>query len=85
VTNLRPLPHRHGRVLVDWLPNDPLNSLVAPYSLRAMPWPTVAAPVAWAEVEEALRARRAELLTFLPETVLERNKEGLPAEWEGAP
>ena len=54
---------RVGRVYVDWLQNDPSRQTVSPYSLRAMPWPTVAAPLTWAEVAEALDAQRPELLT----------------------
>lgn len=63
---------RPGKVLVDWLQNDPTRSTVAPYSLRGTAWPTVAAPVAWEEVERAVAEGRAELLTFLPQAVLER-------------
>jgi bifunctional non-homologous end joining protein LigD len=57
---------RAGRVYVDWLQNDPTRQTVAPYSLRGLPWPTVAAPVTWDEVE------RGDELTFLGEDVLER-------------
>jgi bifunctional non-homologous end joining protein LigD len=42
---------RAGKVLVDWLQNDPARSTVAPYSLRALPYPTVSMPVTWEEVE----------------------------------
>jgi bifunctional non-homologous end joining protein LigD len=42
---------RAGRVFVDWLQNDATRSTVAPYSLRAAPWPLVSAPLSWAEVE----------------------------------
>ena len=42
---------RAGRVFVDWLQNDATRSTVAPYSLRAAPWPLVSAPLTWAEVE----------------------------------
>jgi bifunctional non-homologous end joining protein LigD len=55
---------RRGKVLVDWLQNDPARSMVAPYSLRAMPWPTVSTPVTWSEVHETAASGRAELLTF---------------------
>jgi len=55
---------RAGRVYVDWLQNDPSRQTVAPYSLRGVPWPTVAMPVRWAEVERAAAAGRPELLTF---------------------
>jgi bifunctional non-homologous end joining protein LigD len=63
---------RVGRVLVDWLQNDPTRSTVAPYSLRAAPFPVVAAPVTWDEVEATARTRRAESLTFLARDVLRR-------------
>jgi bifunctional non-homologous end joining protein LigD len=63
---------RAGKVFVDWLQNDPTRQTIAPYSLRGMPWPTVAAPVAWDEVERTAAEKRPELLTFLGEHVLER-------------
>jgi bifunctional non-homologous end joining protein LigD len=63
---------RSGRVLVDWLQNDPMRSTVAPYSLRATPWPTVSTPITWDEVERCSRERRPELLTFLAADVLDR-------------
>jgi hypothetical protein len=44
---------RQGRVLVDWRQNDPMRSIVAPYSLRARPRPVISAPLSWEEVEEA--------------------------------
>jgi len=63
---------RIGKVLVDWMQNDPMRSTVAPYSPRAVPWPTVSTPVTWPEVADALARGRAELLTFTTETVVER-------------
>jgi bifunctional non-homologous end joining protein LigD len=56
---------RRGKVYVDWLQNDPSRQTVAPYSLRGVPWPTVATPLRWEEVERAVAERRPELLTFL--------------------
>jgi len=53
---------RAGKVYVDWLQNDPTRQTVAPYSLRGAPWPTVAAPLLWDEVEQAVASRRPELL-----------------------
>jgi bifunctional non-homologous end joining protein LigD len=53
---------RVGKVLVDVLQNDPTRSLIAPWSLRATAWPTVAAPVDWDEVELCARDRRPEHL-----------------------
>ena len=63
---------RRGRVFVDWLQNDPTRQTVVPYSLRGAPVPTVATPVSWEEVEQAVANGRPEALTFLAEHVLER-------------
>ena len=63
---------RAGRVYVDWLQNDPARQTVAPYSLRGVPWPLVATPVTWDEVERAAAERRPELLVFGPDDVLAR-------------
>lgn len=66
---------RAGKVLVDWMQNDAMRSTVAPYSLRAVPWPTVSTPVSWAEVAHAREERVAELLTFTAERALDRLEE----------
>ena len=63
---------RAGRVFIDWVQNDANRSTVAPYSLRATPWPLVSAPVTWDEVEMAATVRRGELLLFGPSEVQER-------------
>jgi bifunctional non-homologous end joining protein LigD len=63
---------RAGKVYVDWLQNDPSRQTVAPYSLRGLPWPTVATPMRWEEVERAVEEGRPELLFFTPADVLER-------------
>jgi len=68
---------RAGKVFVDWLQNDATRQTVAPYSLRGLPWPTVATPVTWEEVERAAGDGGAELLTFLADDVVERvDREG---------
>jgi bifunctional non-homologous end joining protein LigD len=63
---------RAGKVLVDWMQNAPMRSTVAPYSLRATPWPTASTPVSWTEIGRAVTERRPELLTFLAQDVLDR-------------
>jgi bifunctional non-homologous end joining protein LigD len=63
---------RVGKVYVDWLQNDPTRQTVAPYSLRGVPWPTVAAPLTWDEVAEAVADERPERLTILAEDVTDR-------------
>ena len=63
---------RRGRVLIDWRQNAIGLSTVAPYSLRALPRPTVSTPLGWHEVEAALAARRAADLLFEPRAVVER-------------
>jgi bifunctional non-homologous end joining protein LigD len=42
---------RGGRVFVDWLRNNPIATVVAPYSLRARPRAPVAVPLSWTELE----------------------------------
>jgi bifunctional non-homologous end joining protein LigD len=59
---------RAGKVFVDWMQNTATRSLVAPYSLRALPHPTVAAPVTWEEVERGPDGA----LVFAPRDVVER-------------
>jgi bifunctional non-homologous end joining protein LigD len=75
VTTSQRRADRAGRVLVDWNQNDRTKSLVAPYSLRALPWPTVSTPVSWAELAAARELRD---LVFLPEEVVTR----LPGPWD---
>jgi bifunctional non-homologous end joining protein LigD len=43
---------REGRVFVDWLRNNPMATVVAPYSLRARPRASVATPLSWDELDE---------------------------------
>lgn len=60
---------RAGKVLVDWGQNDRHKSIVAAWSLRGRPAPTVSAPVDWDELEAA---SRPDDLVFSPEEALER-------------
>jgi bifunctional non-homologous end joining protein LigD len=68
--NLKEL--RRGKVLVEWLQNDPARSTIAAYSLRAMPWPTVSTPVTWQEIDRTAATGRPELLTFTADDVRRR-------------
>lgn len=51
LTNAYRIAERGERVFIDWLRNNPVSSVVAPYSLRATPRATVATPLAWSELE----------------------------------
>jgi len=42
---------RGERVFVDWLRNNPLATVIAPWSLRARPRATVATPLDWSEID----------------------------------
>jgi bifunctional non-homologous end joining protein LigD len=55
---------RPGRVLIDWSQNDEHKTTVSVYSLRARARPSVSAPLAWGEVERALRLGEPERLRF---------------------
>jgi bifunctional non-homologous end joining protein LigD len=61
---------RTGRVFIDWAQNDAAKSTVAPYSLRAMPWPSAATPLRWEEVEAGAAGRLS--LRFDAQTVRRR-------------
>lgn len=72
VTDATKRSGRAGRVLVDWLQNDPSRSTAAPYSLRAADQPTVSTPVGWEELEAALSAEDPARLRFVAGDVLRR-------------
>jgi bifunctional non-homologous end joining protein LigD len=63
---------RTGKVFIDWSQNNDFKTTVCVYSLRARERPTVATPVGWGEVEEALEAQDAGRLAFESDAVLER-------------
>jgi bifunctional non-homologous end joining protein LigD len=46
-TNTFRVADRAGKVFVDWMRNQPMATVVAPWSLRARPRPTVACPHTW--------------------------------------
>jgi bifunctional non-homologous end joining protein LigD len=63
---------RTGKVFVDWSQNDRHKTTVCVYSLRAKERPTVSAPLAWEEVQAALKKDQAQLLSFEAAEVLAR-------------
>jgi bifunctional non-homologous end joining protein LigD len=71
VTDRMPIAERAGKVFVDWNQNGRTKSLVAPYSLRAFPWPTVSMPLTWDEVTRA----DPHALVFSPENAIARLEE----------
>jgi bifunctional non-homologous end joining protein LigD len=59
---------RPGKVFIDWSQNNAAKTTVTPYSLRAMPVPTVSTPLTWEEVESGAFAAA----DFTAEVVLDR-------------
>ncbi|MFN8037405.1 MAG: non-homologous end-joining DNA ligase [Acidimicrobiia bacterium] len=74
---------RRGRVFVDWSQNDRNKTTVAPYSMRALPRPTVSTPVTWEEVEDATARDDPSALGFETADVLAR-VEARGDMWAGA-
>jgi len=86
---------RKGKVFVDWSQNDEHKTTICVYSLRAREEPTVSTPVAWKEVENCLKKKKADLLKFRSDQVLgrvekrgdlfepvEEVKQKLPKKWK---
>jgi bifunctional non-homologous end joining protein LigD len=67
---------RRGKVLIDWQQNGRFRSVAGPYSLRLALLPYVAAPLAWDELEDAVRPRDDDALLLLPDQVLARVESG---------
>jgi bifunctional non-homologous end joining protein LigD len=63
---------RRGKVFIDWSQNDAHKTTVCVYSLRARAKPTVSTPLAWGEVEDAVRTDDADKLRFVAGDVLDR-------------
>ncbi len=63
---------RTGKVFIDWSQNDDAKTTVAPYSLRAGAQATASTPVAWEELESALRRGKADSLRFTATDLLQR-------------
>jgi len=64
---------RQGKVLIDWSQNHVAKTTIAPYSLRALPAPTVSTPLTWDEVQRGAEGG-GERLRFLAADVLERTE-----------
>ena len=62
---------REGKVLIDWSQNHAAKTTIAPYSLRALPVPSVSTPITWDEVQQGADGGGA-TLRFLAPQVLER-------------
>jgi bifunctional non-homologous end joining protein LigD len=66
---------RGERVFLDWLRNNPISSVVAPFSLRATPRASVATPLSWTELEstnpDAFRIDDVERLLDRPDSLAE--------------
>jgi bifunctional non-homologous end joining protein LigD len=58
---------REGKVLVDWSQNDNHKTTACAYTLRARSQPTVSTPVAWDELEAALKKRDPKRVSFTAE------------------
>jgi bifunctional non-homologous end joining protein LigD len=72
VVSVQRKDRRTGRVLVDWSQNSWHKTTACVYSLRARERPTVSTPVTWDEVQDAVDAQDATLLTFEAGEVLAR-------------
>ena len=86
---------RKGKVFVDWSQNDEHKTTICVYSLRAREEPTVSTPVAWNEVANCLKKKKADLLKFRSDQALarvgkfgdlfesvEKLKQKLPKKWK---
>jgi bifunctional non-homologous end joining protein LigD len=66
---------RGERVFLDWMRNNPVATVIAPYSLRARPRAPVATPLAWSELEttepDAFTIGDVERLLDRPDTLAE--------------
>ena len=63
---------RDGKIFIDWSQNVEHKTTVCVYSMRARSEPSVSTPLSWPEVEAALDAGDAGMLSFGPEEVLSR-------------
>ena len=63
---------RKDKVFIDWSQNAEHKTTVCVYSMRAKSRPSVSTPLEWDEVEAALDAGDASMLSLGPPEVLER-------------
>jgi bifunctional non-homologous end joining protein LigD len=63
---------RKGKIFVDWSQNDAHKTTVCVYSLRAKLTPTVSTPLAWSEIQSAVKSGNDDKLLFDPAKVLRR-------------
>src|SRR5262249_18870445 len=61
-----------SKLFVYWSQKDQHNTTIFLYSLRAKEDPAASTPVTWSEVENCLKKKRAELLTFRSDQALSR-------------
>src|SRR5947209_1888595 len=86
---------RKGKVFVDWSQNDEHKTTICVYSLRAKEEPTVSTPVTWDEVANCLKKKKADLLNFPSDNIIDRDekhgdlfapveklKQKLPKKWK---
>lgn len=76
VTDVITKASRGERVFIDYSQNSVGKSTIAPWSLRALRVPLVAAPLRWEELEQAVGERSARVLAVTPEEALERARRG---------
>jgi bifunctional non-homologous end joining protein LigD len=65
---------RNHKIFIDWSQNSRHKTTVTAYSLRARSSPTVSTPVAWKEIEKAVKTKSAGKLVFETDDVLKRLK-----------
>jgi bifunctional non-homologous end joining protein LigD len=63
---------RAGKVFIDWNRNTAHQTTAAVYSLRANDEPTVSTPLAWEELEAAVKKRNVKGLTFTASRAVDR-------------
>lgn len=72
ITDIMAKTQRTGRIFIDWSQNDHGKTTACAYTVRVLDEPWVSTPVAWTEIEEALKKKRPNLLRFEPAQVVKR-------------